>query len=78
MSSKAKDNILEKLLELNFELSEKEQQGEKVIGACSPFDDELKTRLDQEAQKLDKLETDVNKIDSGIDKILPKKSRISK
>ena len=34
----AKDDILAKLLELNFELADKEKQGEKVIGAKSPFD----------------------------------------
>ena len=34
---KAKDDILAKLLELNFELAGKEKRGEKVIGAESPF-----------------------------------------
>jgi hypothetical protein len=29
---KPEDNILEKLLELNLELADKEQRGEKVIG----------------------------------------------
>nr|WP_052055652.1 hypothetical protein [Myxosarcina sp. GI1] len=33
---KEQDDILAKLLELNLELAEKEQQGEKVIGAESP------------------------------------------
>ena len=35
---KVKDDILAKLLELNFELAAKEKRGEKVIGAESPFD----------------------------------------
>lgn len=52
---KAKDNILEKLLELNFELTEKESRGEIIIGAHSPFKDELESKLDQEVQKLDKM-----------------------
>lgn len=30
------DDILEKLLELNLELAEKEQQGEIIVGACVP------------------------------------------
>ena len=34
---KAKDDILSKLLELNFELAAKEKRGEKVIGAESPY-----------------------------------------
>ena len=34
----AKDDILAKLLELNFELAAKEKQGAKVVGAESPFD----------------------------------------
>ncbi len=38
---KADDNILEKLLELNLELAEKENQGEIVIGAESPFVNEI-------------------------------------
>lgn len=37
-----KDDILAKLLELNFELAAKENRGEKVIGAKSPFDDYVK------------------------------------
>lgn len=43
---KAKDEILAKLLELNFELAAKEKQGEKVIGAESPFDDYVKRAED--------------------------------
>ena len=35
---KVKDDILAKLLELNFELAAKEKRGEKVIGAKSPFE----------------------------------------
>ncbi len=38
---KADDNILEKLLELNSELAEKEKQGEVIIGAESPFKTEI-------------------------------------
>ena len=38
-SFRAKDDILAKLLELNFQLATKEKRGEKVIGAESPFDD---------------------------------------
>ena len=38
-SFRAKDDILAKLLELNFELADKEKRGAKVIGAESPFDD---------------------------------------
>ena len=34
---KSNDDILAKLLELNFKLAAKEKQGEKVIGAESPF-----------------------------------------
>ncbi|MBE9043300.1 class I SAM-dependent DNA methyltransferase [Pleurocapsales cyanobacterium LEGE 10410] len=34
---KAQDDILAKLLKLNFELAEKETRGEKVIGTNSPF-----------------------------------------
>ena len=34
---KANDDILAKLLALNLELAEKEQQGKKIIGAESPF-----------------------------------------
>ena len=37
---KANDDILEKLLELNLELAEKEKQGEKVVGAESPYGNE--------------------------------------
>jgi hypothetical protein len=33
---KAEDDILSELLKLNFELAEKEKQGEKVIGAEAP------------------------------------------
>jgi hypothetical protein len=38
---KADDDILAKLLELNLKLAEKEKQGEKVIGAESPYEDEM-------------------------------------
>ena len=34
---KAKDDILAKLLELNFKLAVKEKRGESVIGAESPY-----------------------------------------
>lgn len=34
---KTNDDISAKLLKLNFELAEKEKQGEKIIGAKSPF-----------------------------------------
>lgn len=30
------DDILEKLLQLNLELAEKEQQGKTIVGACVP------------------------------------------
>jgi hypothetical protein len=33
---KPEDDILEKLLTLNLELTEKEKQGIKIIGLCSP------------------------------------------
>jgi hypothetical protein len=33
---KAKDDILEKLLELNLELAQKEKQGETIIGPWAP------------------------------------------
>ena len=33
---KPADDILEKLLELNLELAEKEKQGESVVGPWSP------------------------------------------
>ena len=33
----AEDDILAKLLELNFELAQKEKQGETIIGAESPW-----------------------------------------
>jgi len=38
---KADDDILAKLLELNSELAAKEKRGEKVIGAESPYEDEM-------------------------------------
>ena len=75
---KAKDNILEKLLELNFELTEKESRGEIIIGAHSPFKDELESKLDQEVEKLDKLEVEIDQIETEIDEIFPKKSQTSK
>jgi hypothetical protein len=39
---KKDDNILTKLLELNLELAEKENRGEKVIGAESPYGNEMR------------------------------------
>lgn len=38
---KADDDILAKLLELNSEVAAKEKRGEKVIGAESPYEDEM-------------------------------------
>jgi hypothetical protein len=32
----SKDNILEKLLELNLELAEKEKQGKTIVGCSAP------------------------------------------
>lgn len=49
---KTNDDILAKLLELNLELAEKENRGEKVIGAESPYGNEVTNKELLKNQKI--------------------------
>ncbi len=75
---KNQDDILEKLLELNLELAAKEQQGEKIIGVHSPFDDEVESNINLIDRQIDKLTTDVDKLVTDANQLISDKDCIKK
>jgi type II restriction/modification system DNA methylase subunit YeeA len=70
---KTQDDILEKLLELNLELAVKEQQGEKIVGVHSPFDDEVESNIDIIDRQIDKLTMNTNKLATDANQFISEK-----